>query len=220
MDFKRVLLAVLVIVLFSCNVDNKGTLQETIDDEKIVVLEETRNEALKKVVINLELGEKINEKELEKIAEKIRKFEDKDKYEKVWIFYFLKGTKVGSGAWATTHFSPKLEVKILGATSEEEEEIKKDIKDVKGNIIGKWYEEQYTSSSFIIFEENGKYFGKTIFKDRKEMIENLERKDVDFGIKFFDKDNNVGEYYVILKNGELGFFNKENKQFSVGKIIK
>ena len=231
------MLLTIFILLISCKLDNKNngesfsnenqetkikeeTLQDKIDNEKIIVLEENRNDSLRKVVVNLNLREKISENELKKIAKKIRKFEDKDKYDKVWIFYFLEGTKENSGAWATTHFSPELEVKILGATAKEEEQSKEKINSVKGKIIGKWYEEQYTSSSIVIYKENGKIYAKTIFKNGQEMIENLEEKKVDIGTKYFDKENGQGEYFIVLKNGDLGFFNKENKQFTTGRIMK
>ncbi len=157
---------------------------------------------------------------LKKIAKKIRKHEDDEKYEKIWIFYFLKGTKENSGAWATTHYSPDLEIKILGATSEEEVDSKNKVNSIKGKIIGKWYEEQYTTSSIVLYEDNGKIYCKTIFKNGQEMIENLETAKVDLGTKYYDKENSVGEYYVLLRNGDLGFFNKENKQYTTGKIIK
>ncbi len=237
MNTKLLMLLTIFILLISCKLDNKNngesfsnenqetkikeeTLQDKIDNEKIIVLEENRNDSLRKVVVNLNLREKISENELKKIAKKIRKFEDKDKYDKVWIFYFLEGTKENSGAWATTHFSPELEVKILGATAKEEEQSKEKINSVKGKIIGKWYEEQYTSSSIVIYKENGKIYAKTIFKNGQEMIENLEEKKVDIGTKYFDKENGQGEYFIVLKNGDLGFFNKENKQFTTGRIMK
>ena len=52
------------------------------------------------------------------------------------------------------------------------------------------------------------------------MIENFETKEVDLGMKYFDKQNSLGEYFIVLKNGELGYYNKDNKQFTIGKIIK
>jgi hypothetical protein len=36
------------------------------------------------------------------------------KYERVFICYYLPGMEVGAGAWATGHFNPELEVKVLG----------------------------------------------------------------------------------------------------------
>lgn len=221
--------------MFSCKFENKKgtednqnslevkkeiTLQENIDNDKVVVLNETKNDSLRKVVVNIELTEKIKEKELKKIAKKIRKFEDKDKYDKIWIFYFIKGTKEGSGAWATTHYSPDLEIKIIGATAKEEEKSKNALDNVQGEIIGKWYEEQYISSSIVLYKNNGLIQAKTIFKNGQEILETLEEQKVSNGTKYFDKNNVQGEYFIVLKSGDLGFYNKENKQFTIGKPIK
>lgn len=235
MKTKLTLLMLVILSVISCKMENQSreiekksevteieleTLQDKINNEKIIVLEETRNDSMRKVVVNLELSEKISEKELKKIAKKIRKFEDADKYDNVWIFYFLKGTKENSGAWATTHYSPELEVKILGATEKEERNLKSKVQNIDGDIVGKWYEEQYTSSSIVIYKKNGKFYAKTIFKNGQEMIENLQEENVKLGTKYYDKENGVGEYYIVLKNGELGFFNKENKQYSIGRVVE
>jgi hypothetical protein len=51
-------------------------------------------------------------------------------------------------------------------------------------------------------------------------LETLEEQRVSNGIKYFDKNNEQGEYFIVLKNGDLGFYNKENKQFTIGKLLK
>ncbi|MBS1572502.1 MAG: hypothetical protein JST62_08935 [Bacteroidetes bacterium] len=235
MKINTILILLISLLMFSCKFENNKekqknqnsvelnkevTLQENIDNKKVKVLNETKNDSLRKVVVNIELTEKIKERELNKIAKKIRKFEDKDKYDKIWIFYFINGTKEGSGAWATTHYSPDLEIKILGATAKEEEKSKNTLDNVQGEIIGKWYEEQYTSSSIVLYKKNGIIQAKTIFKNGQEMFETLQEQKVSNGTKYFDKNNGQGEYFIVLKSGDLGFYNKENKQFTFGKPIK
>ncbi len=79
MKFKTILLVISLIIFNSCKTENtegkivksetenskiEETLQEKIDNDKITVLEETKNDSLKKVVVNLELSEKVGEKEL------------------------------------------------------------------------------------------------------------------------------------------------------------
>ena len=135
MKTKTILILAISLLVFSCKFENKKetesknqtndikekiTLKEKIDNEKITVLEETRNDSLRKVVVNLEISEKITERELKKIAKKIRKFEDSNKYDNIWIFYFLKETKENSGAWATTHFFFLFFFFLLGTTNKEE----------------------------------------------------------------------------------------------------
>ena len=41
-------------------------------------------------------------------------------YERTFIEYYLPNMVHGCGAWATTHFTPRLEVSILGFTAEEQ----------------------------------------------------------------------------------------------------
>jgi hypothetical protein len=71
-----------------------------------------------------------------------------------------------------------------------------------------------------LYKKNGIIQSKTIFKNGQELLETLEEQRVSNGIKYFDKNNEQGEYFIVLKNGDLGFYNKENKQFTIGKLLK
>src|ERR1039458_10482874 len=60
----------------------------------------------------------VSEEVLRAIATKLKN-SDHGTYERTFISYYLPGMKVGSGAWATSHFDPDLEICILGVRSEE-----------------------------------------------------------------------------------------------------
>jgi hypothetical protein len=91
------------------------------------------NPALSKVNIEVLLPEKLKEAELRQLALQLKaKY---DGYTKTWIAYYLPGMKPGSGAWATTHFTPELEITILGATQAQEQHVKQAA--VPGKVLGR-----------------------------------------------------------------------------------
>ena len=61
----------------------------------------------------IRLEKKVPKEFLKEIAKMLNHLE-KRKYERTLILYFLPDMKTDSGAWATTHFNPNLEVRILG----------------------------------------------------------------------------------------------------------
>lgn len=183
------------------------------------ILEETSNKALSKCNLDLQLSRKINKNELTALANKLRS--TRDQYNHLWIFYTLEGMKVGSGAWATTHFTPDLKVEILGATAEEEKELNKLSKNVDGGTtIGQWFEQQATSATYVYYEKNNKFYMKTIFKDKSSMESEIKKTKVKNGLRLNDIGNTHGEYFLIASNGNLEFYNKEGKRFATGQTVK
>jgi hypothetical protein len=106
----------------------------SITTEKFTIIKEDKNEKLRKVTIEVRLDKEINKVELKKIGLKIK--EDRPKFEKFWIFYYLPEHETGNGAWAITHFKPELEIEILGATQEASKEMNE--KKVTGTILNIW----------------------------------------------------------------------------------
>jgi hypothetical protein len=89
-------------------------------------------------------------------------------------------------------------------------------KKVKGNIIGIFNEQDYTFSLYTVYENNGKIFLKTSFKNGQSMIEEMLKSNTTNGIKLISVNGgSQGEYY-ILNNDVLEFYNKENKMFTSG----
>ena len=77
------------------------------------IINEVQNKTIKKTTIEIRLKKEVNEAELKEIALNIK--EKRTGFKMLWMFYYLQGHKVESGAWATTHFKPELNVKILGS---------------------------------------------------------------------------------------------------------
>ncbi|MDY0208213.1 MAG: hypothetical protein RBR82_16555 [Pseudomonas sp.] len=77
--------------------------------------------------IDVRLDKKASAEVLNAIALKLKNMERK-KYERTFIAYYLPNMEVGAGAWATSHFDPELDVRILGLTADEEEKMAKEAK--------------------------------------------------------------------------------------------
>jgi len=90
---------------------------------------------------------------------------------------------------------------------------------VDGRIVGKWYEGQYTSATFIIFEKGSKYFLKQIYKDGSSVDEELVRKKSGNLVRFDYKKKLHGEYFILGENGDLMLYNKEGKNFTIDQKI-
>ncbi|GEM_PF-5924921 len=68
-------------------------------------------QGIEKRTVNVLLDERITEQQLEKLAYKIQKM-NSETFKRTFIMYEVKGVNMNM-AWATTHFNPNLEVKLL-----------------------------------------------------------------------------------------------------------
>ncbi|MBW6483578.1 MAG: hypothetical protein K0B10_11035 [Vicingaceae bacterium] len=189
-------------------------------DVKISVINEVRNDSLDKVNVDVRLNKKVTTEVLKLVGEKLKNDLNVNQYSKIWMFYYLPDMKVGSGAWGTTHFTPELEVKILGATESQSNEMEAMANKVEGKVIGKWREEQYTASVYIIYENENGLFIRTIYPNFQVSDENIETKNDGEAIRYNYKTNSYNGEYFKVRNNELEFYNKENKMFTIGKPIK
>lgn len=205
-----------VILLASCD---SGTIvkykkEPLPDDFTYNILEDRSNEALEKNELTVEINKKITVEQIATLADKF--FSSKSKQRRFYIFYLLPGMKAGSGAWATSHFDPELEIEIIGSTSQQDDNSDK-LADavIDGDVIGKWHEEQYTSSNYVIYKKDNKIFIKTIYKSGQVSDEELKEKKVGNGTRYDYKEGGFnGEYFIINSDGGLEFYNSENKNFT------
>ena len=66
-----------------------------------------------KLSMDIRLEHEVSEGFLATLALKLRQ-DEPVKYDRMFICYYLPEMTPGSGAWATSHFNPNLEVTILG----------------------------------------------------------------------------------------------------------
>ena len=160
-----------------------------------------------KCTIDISLEKKVSKDFLHKLALKLRKAEP-IKYDRMFIFYYLPGMILGSGAWATSHFNPNLKVKILGTTIEQEKVLKTKSTGSSGKIIGEWLDEApYVGAKYTFLKRTGKIIMIRKFKDGSGSEEEMIQKKQSGIIRFEEKKgNDFGEYYLIERNGNLGAY--------------
>ena len=170
--------------------------------------------------LDVRLNKKVSEKTLRAIALK-SKAQDSRNYERTFICYYLPDMEVGAGAWATTHFNPNLEVKILGFTVEQENALRQLPDDPSREVIGFWLDESLygMGSRITIFRQNGKLFIENTYKDgssgKKEIVEKLSDKGRTFRKK---EGSSVGEFYLIDNQGNLQMWDEEGIISTAKKI--
>jgi len=154
--------------------------------------------------LDVRLNKKVSEQTLCAIALKL-KAQDSRAYERTFIEYYLPGMPVGAGAWATTHFNPNLEVRILGLKAEEEQKLAAQREPANREIIGRWLDESpFVGSRITIFREDGKLFIEHTFKDGSNLKKELVEKKTSPGRRF-DKveGSSAGDHWVLGSDGNL-----------------
>lgn len=117
----------------------------------------------------------------------------------------------GAGAWATSHFNPNLEVRILGTTIEEEKTLKGKSEKLPGEIIGQWLDEvPYVCAKYTLIKNNGKIIMRQKFKNGSSSEKEMVQKNQSGRLRFEEKGgNDFGEYYLIERNGNLGAYDSD-----------
>jgi hypothetical protein len=205
---KKIIYILAVIFLTACGNSKSSDDVKIPDDVKWEIAKEEPNEALSKNNVEIQLNKKVDETILKKIALKIRK--DRNQYDKLWIFYRI--SKMTSGrAWATTHFTPDLEVKIIGSTEKQDQKTAR-TDDINGEILGKWRSEKSLMGAVLILfkDTEEKLKMRIVFKEGGNMDSELKESTVKGKTKYED-DKTHGEYYILESNGNLGMYGNDGK---------
>ncbi|MCK4913717.1 MAG: hypothetical protein KAI59_04270 [Planctomycetes bacterium] len=153
--------------------------------------------------LDVRLNKKVSEETLRAIALKL-KAQDSRKYERTFICYYLPDMEIGTGAWATTHFNPNLDIRILGFTSEQEKNLKQRSDDPSREVIGSWLDESpFIGKKYTVFRQNGKLFMEYMFEDGGTLKMEIVEKFSDKGRAFRKNKGNNREYYLIDSQGNL-----------------
>lgn len=153
--------------------------------------------------LTVKLSKRVSEEALRQLAIELRAKEPK-KYDRMFIVYYLPDMTVGAGAWATTHFNPNLDVRILGMTIEEEKNLFKGKKIKSGKIIGIWADELL--GKVTIIKKGSGYIIEKKYKDGSGGTEDLIGYKVRGKSAFKEKGDTSGEHYVIERSGGLGVY--------------
>ncbi len=120
---------------------------------------------------------------------------------KAFILYYLPNMPVGSGAWATSHFNPNLEIRILGLSIQEEQALEAESTLPNVEVIGIWVDD-WTSSRITIYPENGSLYLEQVFSDGSSRKEELVENSSTLGRRFDMKEESI-DYFIIDSDGNL-----------------
>ena len=104
--------------------------------------------------IDVRLKKKVSDATLRAIALEL-KSGDSRHYERTFIVYHLPEMPVGAGGWATTHFAPGLDVRILGITSEKAHEGVDPLASTTREDIGSWSDDR-NGTQIVMYQDRGK----------------------------------------------------------------
>jgi len=99
-------------------------LKSSLDNENFRIIEEKEYNS-SECILRIRVSEQLDKNQLTEIAQLIRT--DYHSYKRLLIFYLLPEMEITDGAWATSHFNPNLEVKILGTPEEQKARIEKKV---------------------------------------------------------------------------------------------
>lgn len=227
---KSKLLVIAIILFVSCGKNNKNIIKTANTAENYhmeslppdltyKVIEDKSDDVLEKNQIIVELSRKISIGQIATLADKF--YKSKPEQRRFYIFYLLPGMKNGETiSWATSHFDPELEIKVLGSTAEEENSLEV-LSTIKGKIVGKWHEEAYTSMNYVIYLNKNKVYLMMFLGDSKGKSEQMISKKIGSTTRYDYKDkSHFGEYFIINSKEELEFYNGGGENFTKGVVIK
>ncbi len=156
-----------------------------------------------KCSIVVRLQQRVSTSRLQEIARVLR-FRERD-YPRVFISHYLPGMRPGGGAWATTHFNPSLEVKILGLSREQVASFRSTPDRSNGDVVGAWIDESpLIGGRIVISREGGRAFVKHSFQDGSGSTSELRERATARGRRFDYKPRNpAGDHFLLLPNGNL-----------------
>ena len=169
--------------------------------------------------LDVRLNKKVSEKNLRTIALKL-KADDPRNYKRTFIAYYLPDMTIGAGAWATTHFNPDIEVRILGLMAEAEKALTQEPVPENREIIGRWLDQShFVGSRITIYREGGTLYVEQKHKDGSAGNEELVEKSSPLGRRF-DKveGSRFGDHWVLDNQGNLQFRDNEGLISTARKI--
>ena len=162
--------------------------------------------------LGIRLNRKVSEDVLTTIAMKLKNT-DPNTYDRTFIGYYLPDMQVNAGYWATTHFNPNLDIRILGLTVEQENYLKRQPADPSRVIIGSWLQDEEPFPGRItIFREDGALYMEKMYADGNTGKDQMVEKPSNKGRNFM-KAKRTGpddDYYSIDNHGNLQIWSTQD----------
>ncbi|MBI1262167.1 MAG: hypothetical protein GC184_10620 [Rhizobiales bacterium] len=143
---------------------------------------------------------------------------DEPQYERTFIEYYLPDMTEGSGAWATTNFTPDLKVQILGLKRSQVSALV--TKSSASSVVGRWRDDRpYVRAVMTIQKQDGRFVLVRKFADGGFMSQRLTERNSGSGRRFdVHADDAPSEHLIIKKNGSLEVWDSEGLIFTARSV--
>lgn len=175
------------------------------------ILEDTVKNNIKRTV-EVELPKRLDETELARLAEHIKGLSDKE-VERTFIGYRITGNDPKQAYWATTHYNPNLEVKIMGESATNYEKMKGQ-ELPEGDVIGSWMVNRGMEYRMTAYNKDGQTYLQSAYGDGTSTDDLYVLTESDKGTKLEEEDNGFGEYFIINSEGELEFWSDNGNYYT------
>ena len=164
---------------------------------------------------DVRLEERAPESSIRNIAEEIKRREAEE-CERIFIVHYLPGMEVNAGAWATSHFTPNLEVRIMGQTVEQANSAPPLL---DGEVVGRWRRDVLPAGWLTIVRRDDQliarwdYLAGDYLTDGSNSENSLDESQLPDGrLRFEDQGENAfGEYYIVETDGRIGLYDEDGQ---------
>ena len=124
--------------------------------------------------------------------------------------HYLPGMQVDAGGWATSHFTPNLEVSILGQTLEQANSAPPLL---DGEVVGRWRRDVLPPGWLTIVRRDNQLIARWDYADGSNSEDSLDESRLPDGrLRFKDQGGNAtGDYYVMETDGRLGLYDESGQ---------
>lgn len=170
----------------------------------------TKDEKLGSIkrTVEIELTEKVDEMRLKEIAESVYE----NGFDRTFIGYRIRG-ETRPTYWATTHYNPKLEVRIISPSFRESEAMTAETPE--GRVLGKWlvhYGFEYVVT-FVDGEGGIRIHSK--FADGSSSNDRATVEMINGQRRFYTESSREhGEYFVIAESGDLEMWSANGNYYT------
>jgi len=201
--------AVLCVALTACVDEEMSSGTSHVQGIEFSIIEISTLQSLKRTV-SVRLNQRVSEDVLHIMAQELYV----PGYDRTFILYLLPHMKIGEEiCWATTHFNPDLEIRVLGLTPEQLEilvAMPSTVVIPPGELIGKWFwEVGELSRRITIYQKRGVLYMEQMFLDGSNSNEELIEKASSQGRRFEEYGASWGEYYLLDHHGDLHMGDEE-----------
>ena len=178
----------------------EGVSYEIISEEVIPKLKRS---------VDIRLNKRVSENVLTEIAFTL-KASKAESFEKTFIGYYLPDMQVNAGYWATTYFTPNLEVRIIGLTADDAGKLATQLPEQDRDEIGRWLDESAFNKRVTIFRKDGKLYMEDAYSDGSGGVTEIRERESVIGRRF-DKlsESAAGDHWILDSSGDLQLHDNE-----------